>query len=86
MYIWNADLNNILLHLLAILLFIVLIHNPHIYPYYHHISNQLLFSSMHPYYNEPLLYTKKMNDYLKMSQGLSKIKKINNDIIVEEQI
>ncbi|EAR95709.2 PX domain protein (macronuclear) [Tetrahymena thermophila SB210] len=86
LYIWNADLNNILQHLIALFFFIIIVHNPKIYPYYKHFTEKHLFSEKHPFYHEPQLYTKKMNDYIKMSQCLSKIKKFKNDIIVEEQI
>ncbi|KAL4497918.1 hypothetical protein ABPG72_014775 [Tetrahymena utriculariae] len=86
LYIWNANLNNILQHLIALFFFIIIVHNPKIYPYYNHFTQKHLFSEKHPCYHEPQLYTKKMNDYIKMSQCLSKIKKFKNDIIVEEQI
>ncbi|KAL4453660.1 hypothetical protein ABPG74_009556 [Tetrahymena malaccensis] len=86
LYIWNANLNNILQHLIALFFFIIIVHNPKIYPFYQHFTQKHLFSEKHPSYHEPQLYTKKMNDYIKMSQCLSKIKKFKNDIIVEEQI
>ena len=67
MYIAFADLNNFLLHLLALLLFIIITNNPQINPTYIKLTNKYLFNEINPFYHTPMIYTKKMNDYLKMS-------------------
>lgn len=44
MYIALADLNNFLLHLLALLIFIIITNNPKINPAYVNLTNKYLFS------------------------------------------
>lgn len=67
LYIAFADLNQILLHIIAVILFIIIINNPKLKPYYDLIMDEYLLAKTHADYMEPLVYTKRMFDYIKMS-------------------